>query len=613
MKRKPFKRISFIQSVLNNVYKKLVFLTLLCSLLPLLLVSVISYRLSYRISKNHTIDSLKATNTQIALNIDNRLKQVEPLSGTITFYLYNLYNTPLRPLSSYLKVFSDSKNNLGTIKGTFHLFQIDVFLPEDRYMDAGGNRVDFFPISGIRDYNMTPEALYRQGSSPVWIPNKNLQFPASFSPAPQNVYTCWYAYRDIDNETLHYAFACHIRQQEFSSILANGRNFDAQSFVIDQNGTIVMAADESKICTPFENAGSLWESKDQSFEVDRNLFVVQPVSDRGLLLVTQIPMSYIRQSSNVLLTFLILAIVSIICFSIVLNVSASKIFTRRLDILTRVMESLKASKNRESLSLLIPMTGKPEAARDEIDQLACTYEQMVVENDAYFEKLLELSLQTEKLNFRLLQSQINPHFLFNTLNTIVSCQSLGDIELASQTIINLSQFYRHLLHDPDVLIPFRQELSITELYLKLVSVCKPNVITWDFSVDDGIENFLTCKFIFQPFVENSITHGIADSGQSLHIKIEIRYEEDSLLVRICDNGRGITPEKLRELSDTFGRHVADYSRHFGLGNVNVRLTPYFAPPCTCIQVESSGGGTVFSFYLKQIYKEDSHDLPDTDY
>ena len=132
------------------------------------------------------------------------------------------------------------------------------------------------------------------------------------------------------------------------------------------------------------------------------------------------------------------------------------IFTRRLDILTRVMESLKASKNRESLSLLIPMTGKPEAARDEIDQLACTYKQIVVENDAYFEKLLELSLQTEKLNFRLLQSQINPHFLFNTLNTIVSCQSLGDIELASQTIINLSQFYRHLLHDPDVLIPFRQ-------------------------------------------------------------------------------------------------------------------------------------------------------------
>ena len=123
MKRKPFKRISFIQSVLNNVYKKLVFLTLLCSLLPLLLVSVISYRLSYRISKNHTIDSLKATNTQIALNIDNRLKQIEQLSGTITFYLYNLYNTPLRPLSSYLKVFSDSKNNLGTIKGTFHLFQ----------------------------------------------------------------------------------------------------------------------------------------------------------------------------------------------------------------------------------------------------------------------------------------------------------------------------------------------------------------------------------------------------------------------------------------------------------------------------------------------------------
>lgn len=614
MKKKTHELFTLLNSKLNNVYRKLVFLTLLCSLVPLLLVSVISYSMSYRISKNHTIDSLKATNTQIALNISNRLDQVEQLSGTITFYLYNLYNTPLTPLSSYLKVFSDSKNHLGTIKGTFDLFQIDVFLPGSSYIDAAGNRVDFFPLTDLPDYNMTLEALYKQGSSPVWIPNKNLQFPASFSPGPQNVYSCWYAYRNIDRQTLHYAFVCHIRQEEFSSILSNDKNFESHSFVIDKSGTIVMNSDESKICTAFDHSSTLWNAEDQAVVIDRTLFVTQPFSGRDLLLVTRIPMSYIRQSSNILLTFLILATLSITCFSILFNLYASKIFTRRLDILTKVMESLKTDKNRESLALLNPMVEKPYHTRDEIDHLAVTYKQMVTENDAYFEKLLEMSLQTEKLNYRLLQSQINPHFLFNTLNTIVSCQTLGNIELASQTIVNLSRFYRHLLHDPDVLIPIKQELYITELYLKLVSVCKPNVITWDFSIDDGIDNFLTCKFIFQPFVENSITHGISDSRQALHIKIAIRYEEDSLFICISDNGSGILPEKCRELSETFRRHIADYSRHFGLGNVNVRLTPYFAPPCTHIHVESTAGsGTLFSFHLKQLYKEECNDLPDYDY
>jgi two-component sensor kinase yesM len=587
-------------SKLNSVYKKLVFMTLLCSILPLTIVSIISYVVSYTISKSHTIDSLKATNTQIALNIDNRLSQIEQLSSTISFYLYSLYNTPLMPLSSYLNEFSNSKKNLGAIKNAFNLFQIDVFLPQDHYIDTLGNRIDFFPLSSISEYNMTLDSLYEQGSSPIWCSNQNLQFPASFMSNPQNVYTCWYSYRNINQKTLHYAFACHIKQEEFSNILSNNQNFNTHSFVIDSNNTIVMNADETLISTDIEKYGNiLWNAKQNAIIIDQSLFVVQPIAKRNLLLVTQIPVSYINQSSNIILAFLFFSIILIFCFSIFFNAFASKIFTHRLDTLTKVMKS------RENISMLNSMINKPCNIQDEIDHLAVIYKQMITENDAYYKKLLEITLQTEKLKFQLLQSQINPHFLFNTLNAIVSCQLLGEFEIAQQTLQNLSQFYHHLLYNPDSLVTIKEELFITDLYLKLISVTKTNSITWDFSLDDGVDNFYICKFVFQPFVENSITHGIINSTQPLHICIDIHYEDDSIFVQITDNGIGMSSAQKDVLMEAFEQHIVDYKKNFGLENVNVRLTPYFAPPCSCIKLKySNTHGTCFFFNLQQLIKEE---------
>lgn len=606
MKIKIKKWLFKLNLKLNNVYKKLVFVTLVCSLLPLLLVSIISYGMSYRIAKSRTIDSLKATNTQIALNIDNRLSQVESLSNSVSFYLYKLYNAPLAPLSSYLDAYSYSKNSLGTIKNTFDLFQISIFLPEDRFMDSHGNGIDFFPLEVLPDYNMTSEELFEAGSRSFWRVSRDLNFPAAFSPKPKNVISCWSAYRSISSNSLRFAFACHVKLSEFTDLLASNRINETSSFVIDKNNLIIMDADESKVASVFEMGGEeLWTAENHAVVIDGMLFVTEPIAGRDLLLVTQIPMSYIWQSSNVVLTFLLLSIISIIGCTVLLTVIASKAFTRRLHVLSSVMRSVKASDNRESLSLLEPMTGKPQNGQDEIDHLAATYRQMILENDEYFDRILEMSLHTEKLKFQLLQSQINPHFLFNTLNTIISCQSLGKTELAKQTISNLSSFYRHILHDPDILITIREELSITELYLKLICVCKPNPITWEFEADEGTENFLICKFIFQPFVENAIIHGIADSSQSLHIRIGIYYEEDSLLIKISDNGAGISPEKLGELTETLENHIADYGRHFGIGNVNVRLTPYFSRDFSHILLESTPGmGTVFTICLKQMIEDE---------
>lgn len=595
--------LSTLNLKLNTVYKKLVCLILVCSLLPLLAASGISYYNAYSISKERTIDSIRSGNRQLALNITNRMEQIESLANSVSYQLYSLYDTPLKPLSRYLNAFSNSKNNIASIKNTFQLFQITTFLPEHCYINNNGNGIDFFTFDKLPDYHMTEEQLYESGSSCFWTVERGQQFPQAFAAKPKNVLTCWNAYRNVFSETLNYAFACHIQVSEFQELLSSSiGGGQAESFVIGADNTILLHPDSKKLGTVFTLPTEDFQTNPvHSLAYGSQLLVSQQLPGQDMLLITQVPLSYLRQSGNLLLSFSLLTTFFILLCTIISSVWVSKTFTKRINTLSQVMKSEQESKERNTLSLLSPMVNRPKDEKDEIDRLAETYQQMIFKNDEYFQQILDMSVHTEKLKYQLLQSQINPHFLFNTLNAIISCQNLGKTALAKQTASNLSQFYRHILHDPDILIPIEEELHITELYLELISVCRPNEITWDFQTEDGIENFLICKFVFQPFIENAVLHGIRSSSQTLNILIRITYEEDGLCIRIEDNGCGIPYEKQQAILETLQLHTADYDRHFGIGNVNVRLTPYFTPEYPCILLESQPGkGTVFTVHLQQL-------------
>ena len=588
---------------LNSVYKKLICLTLVCSLLPLLAASGISYYMAYSLSKDRTIDSIQSSNKQIALNITNRMEQVESLANSISYQLYSLYETPLTPLSQYLTAFSNTKNNIASIQNTFRIFQITTFLPEECYINSGGNGIDFFPFQKLSDYRMTEEDLYDAGSSCFWKIEKDHQFPQAFSPKPKTVLTCWNAYRNIVTGSLNYAFACHIKVSEFQEMMNPSIGTDTSfSFLLDKDNTILLHPDSSQLGTVFSlPQNDLWDEQVHSFTYDSQLLVTHPLRNGSMLLITQVPLSYVRESGNFVLSFSLMTTFFIILCTVICSVWGSKTFTKRINTLSQVMKSAQGRTNLEMLKTLAPMINRPSKTKDEIDNLAATYQQMITENEKYFERILEMSVQTEKLKYQLLQSQINPHFLFNTLNSIISCQALGKVQLAQQTMSNLSQFYRHLLHDPDTLITIGEELHITELYLNLISVCRPNHITWDFQLEDGIENFLICKFVFQPFIENSVVHGITDSSQPLHIEIKICYEEEALLIQIQDNGVGIPFDKQQEIRTTLKNHIANYEQHFGIGNVNVRLTPYFSPEYPYIILEEQPEcGTLFTLHLQQL-------------
>ena len=161
--------------------------------------------------------------------------------------------------------------------------------------------------------------------------------------------------------------------------------------------------------------------------------------------------------------------------------------------------------------------------------------------------IVSLSINEERLKYQLLQSQINPHFLYNILGTIRTCQALGKLDIADQMLTNLTAFYRLTLRKSKELIPIKDELEIARLYLEMEKLCHKDNLNWEINAEDGIENFTICKFTLQPFLENSILHGLSADTPEVFISIQVLYGDDTVVISIEDNGAGMSPETLEQL------------------------------------------------------------------
>jgi len=242
------------------------------------------------------------------------------------------------------------------------------------------------------------------------------------------------------------------------------------------------------------------------------------------------------------------------------------------EILSGAIANFKQHGKKDSLEQLAVMTARPERNRDEIDHLAITFVEMSARLEDSFQQILEMSLTEEKMNYQLLQSKINPHFLYNILESIKTCQTLGRIETANLMITKLAKFYRQLLQKKDDLITIGDELEIVVTYMEIEALCRNDSFGWELSLDDEIHNFLICKFTLQPIVENCIIHGIRSSAERMDIHISARYEEDTIRLTVRDNGSGIQSKQLREIQKALRDQSINYSRHYGISNVNARLS-----------------------------------------
>lgn len=208
-------------------------------------------------------------------------------------------------------------------------------------------------------------------------------------------------------------------------------------------------------------------------------------------------------------------------------------------------------------------------SNDEISILGKVFNQMLRDIRKLINEVYQVQTQKRNAELRVLQSQINPHFLYNTLDTIQwKALEYNAFDLADM-INSLSIFFRISLSDGKEFITIDEEIKHVRNYLKIQETRYKDKISYNIDLDELISQYLVPKMIIQPLVENSIYHGLKLKKQKGFIDINISSEDDCILIEVIDNGLGMNYEKLSIIRKNLYQSIE--SEHYGLYNINERL------------------------------------------
>lgn len=243
---------------------------------------------------------------------------------------------------------------------------------------------------------------------------------------------------------------------------------------------------------------------------------------------------------------------------------------------------------------------------DEISSLGRYFNTMLDDIKSLLEKTSNMERQKRDLEIKVLQSQIKPHFLYNTLDTIQwKALIKGNFEVAD-LINNLSDFFRLSLNEGREFVSIEDELRQADLYLNIQKIRYEDKLEYEFEIDPKLREVIIPKLILQPLIENSIYHGIKLIQGLGHIKVIIGLEEENLKIIVEDNGRGMSSDLLSKIRSNLGNSVA--VDNYGLYSVNERLKSYYGDLYS-IEIESKEYiGTIVSIKIEM----EAFDVEDVD-
>ena len=249
----------------------------------------------------------------------------------------------------------------------------------------------------------------------------------------------------------------------------------------------------------------------------------------------------------------------------------------------------------------------PVKSGDEVGQLVGTFnrmkhamaQQLTTQQALHREEMHSLALEKDLEHTRLevLKSQVNPHFLFNTLNMISCMARLEDASTTDQMIVHLGSLFRHNLRTKRQQITLEEELDGLEDYIYLQQMRFDGRITVEKSIRVQPAQVLVPSFTLQPIVENAYSHGLKSCEEGGRILLRAWMEGNVLVLTVADNGKGMTAEELDALQAKIAQSEQT-GRSIGLGNISRRIGMLY--PGGKMQVYSRAGrGTVVRFELPQ--------------
>lgn len=367
---------------------------------------------------------------------------------------------------------------------------------------------------------------------------------------------------------------------------------DSGIFLLDDNNKVITQSDTEdilndgeniKIITPYvndiDNHNTIW------IKGKKYLTTFSKISKSDWTIVSMTKESTLFHNLKSIMVMTLGVIISCFLISFLISIFLSSKVTQPINQLLSSMKKVKEGNFREKVNFKYT---------DELGMLVYEYNDMVDNIKTLIDKVYKLQLKEKEAELKALQAQINPHFLYNTLDMIFWKAEKSNQQEISDMIYALSHLFRITLSKGNEFIPVKSEKDFIEYYLLLQSKRYRDKLIYDIDINDEISTYFIPKLIIQPFVENSIIHGTETDNDLSIIKITGYLSGNYLNFTIEDNGKGIDEKTINTLINSSinqEKNNTNFQKGYAIGNVNQRLSLYYNDDYKLNIVSCINGGT----------------------
>ena len=337
-------------------------------------------------------------------------------------------------------------------------------------------------------------------------------------------------------------------------------------FLMDDAGNIIYHPQQQLLYAGLksEDTEALAALEDGVYADDTVIYSVASVGESGWRAVG---VSYVdelvnRNVNDMIRLSLWLAVV-VLAVAVLTSWLLSRLIGKPLRGLASAMESFESDADH--------FTYRPVGGTREVQELSDSFEHMVLRIQELMTTVREEEVNLRKTELKALQAQINPHFLYNTLDSIAWMCEQGRNADAVKMVHALARLFRISISRGHELIPIAKELEHAESYLQIQMYRYKNQFTYTFDVDPDCLGYYCNKITLQPIIENSINHGLDLMVEEGRIDVRVRFDGDDIVFSVQDNGVGMGPEQLEAIM----QNGPTDRTGIGIKNVNDRLKIYF--------------------------------------
>ncbi len=366
---------------------------------------------------------------------------------------------------------------------------------------------------------------------------------------------------------------------------------DGYLYLIDGDGEIIYHPRQQLIYAGLleENnrtaAGYEDGSHAETFGGAKRQVTVKTVGYTGWKLVGVVPADNIWDNYGQLLLFFLFVVLFSIFLLVFVNLHLSERISVPIKTLERAVKELEAGREEVDIDVSGPY---------EIERLGHSIRSMVSTMRHLMDDIIEQEAQKRRSELDVLQSQINPHFLYNTLDSVVWMTENGRTDEAILMVTSLARFFRISLSRGSNIIPIADELEHARHYLTIQKMRYKNKFSAVIAAEDGVEGLYTIKLIVQPILENAIYHGMAYADGDGEITVRARRDGEDVVIEVADNGPGMPEEMVERLLDqSYAAAPGTKGSGIGLRNVHQRIRLTFGEEYgLAIHSEPDAGTTV---------------------